>query len=405
MSVPAPEDIAFRYTAVDRSGKQVRDVVHARDARAAARALAADGLTPLNLTETKIVAAGGRNRDLTSAERVAVLRQLALMVEAGVGLLEAMQTVAAGVVAARGRAKLEAAITALKRGESLGVAFETHVTGFPFYVYSMLKVGEATGKIAEVLVKASEQMAYEHKLRGEFFGSLAYPAFLVVIGVAAVFVILLRVIPTFSELVGEDRQAIPAISRFVFSASDFVNANLFLIGLGGFALVALLGIGLGHPALRPQLYAAARGTPGLSGIIRAREIGSWARIMAFSLSSGVALLDAAALAREAAPKGEFADNLVHFERDLKSGVDVADSLSRHTRLTAMDLSLLRAGQKSGTLAKMFGFIAEGYDTALRNGLKRLTTFVPPLTILAIALMVGLLAAAVLLSMTSVYETL
>src|SRR6478609_8829812 len=129
MSVPAADEIVFRYTAVDRTGKQVRDVVRARDARAAARSLAAEGLTPITLAEEAINGRSAKDRDLKFAERVAVLRQIALMIEAGVGLLEAMQTVAAGVTAAKGKAALEQVIAALKRGESFATAMETHAPG------------------------------------------------------------------------------------------------------------------------------------------------------------------------------------------------------------------------------------------------------------------------------------
>ena len=72
MSLPGPDELTFKYTAVDRTGKQVRDVLRARDARSAARALVAEGLTPITVQETRAAAAvgGGKNRDLTFSEKV-----------------------------------------------------------------------------------------------------------------------------------------------------------------------------------------------------------------------------------------------------------------------------------------------------------------------------------------------
>src|ERR1700759_1096616 len=143
---PGAEDLAFKYTAVDRTGKQVRDIVRARDARAAARALVAEGLTPISVQETRIQAAGGRNRELSFSEKGSVLRQLSLMVEAGVNLVEAIHTITPGIVPTQGRLKMGGVVAGLKRGDSFAHALETQAPGFPFYVYAMARVGEATGK-------------------------------------------------------------------------------------------------------------------------------------------------------------------------------------------------------------------------------------------------------------------
>ena len=404
MSIAAPDDLSFRYVAVDRAGRQVRDVVRARDARAAARTLISEGLTPITVTEEKHAVIGGSSRDLTFAEKVAVLRQLALMVEAGVGLLEAMQTMAGGIAAIRGKAKFEAVITALKRGDHFAHAMEVNAPGFPYYLYAMLRVGESTGRIAEVLNDAAEQMAYEHKLRREFLGSLYYPAFLIVFAIAVMVFMTLFIVPRFAEMI-DDRSQIPGISRAVFGISDFMQGHIWQVAAGFVLLIVGLVMMLTNPSVRVQIYNIARTVPGLAGIFKARELGSWAKVMAFALSNGVGLLDAAALARQAAPKGEFNKNLDQFERDLKGGVDVAESLSRHTRLTAMDLSLLRAGSKSGTLPRMFGYVAEGYDSTLRERLKTLSAFVQPAVIILVAIAVAVLIIGVMMAMLSVYQSI
>ena len=406
MSLPAPEEIAFRYTAVDRAGKQIKDTVRARDARAAARALIAEGLTPVTVTEEKGSAASGQDRDLKFVERVAVLRQLGLMVEAGVGLLEAMQTVAAGIVATKGRAKFEAVITALKRGDHLAHAMEVHAPGFPFYLYAMLRVGESTGRVSEVLNDAAEQMAYEYKLRREFIGSLIYPAFLIVVAFAVMIFMTLFIVPRFSSMIDVGaRDKSPQISKIVFAVSDFMNGHLWQLAVGAVIVVVGLVLLFSNPAVRTQVYNGARNLPIVGGILRARELGSWAKVLAFALRNGVGLLDAASLARQAAPPGEFNKNLEQFERDLKGGMEVADSLSHHTQLTAMDLSLLRAGQKSGSLPRMFTYVADGYDVLLRDRMKTLSAFVQPLTLIFIAIMVAVLVIGVMMALISVYQSI
>jgi type II secretory pathway component PulF len=407
MAMPAPalDDLSFKYTAVDRTGKQVRDVVRARDARAAARALVAEGLTPISVQETRVRAKGGKDRELSFSEKVAVLRQLALMVEAGVGLLEAIQTVTPGVVATKGRLKLEGVIAALKRGENFAHALETQAPGFPFYVYAMCRMGEATGKLPEVLKEAAEQMAFEDRLRKDFSSAMIYPAFLMCVGVGVVTLMMVKVLPSFKGMIGDHRDKLPLISKIMFALSDALTAHIVAIGVGVGAVVFALVAGLSNKTVRTNLYAVARGAPVIGSIFKAREITSWARLLGFGLTSGVNLLEAARLARMGAPEGPFKLGLEQFERDLKGGVSVAESLSRHTELTAMDLSLLRAGQKSGGLPRMFLYVAETYDSRLRDKLKQVSALVEPLTIGFIAIMVAALALSIVLAMLTLYENI
>jgi general secretion pathway protein F len=97
----------------------------------------------------------------------------------------------------------------------------------------------------------------------------------------------------------------------------------------------------------------------------------------------VALLPAAALARAGAPAGAFAEGLEKMEDDLRAGQALDAALRRHTRLTAMDLSLLRAGQRSGSLAAMFGYMADAYDERLKDDVKRITALIEPLALASV----------------------
>ena len=145
----------------------------------------------------------------------------------------------------------------------------------------------------------------------------------------------------------------------------------------------MIGVGLftvSNDAARRWFYQAGHRVPIVGGLLKAREIATWARLTSFALANGVALLSAAVLSRQAAPPGSFRNGLEAFENDLKAGVAVDVSLGRNTGLTPMDLSLLRAGEKSGALAPMFGFLADSYDDQLKDAMKRMTALIEPLAI-------------------------
>ncbi|WP_426038728.1 type II secretion system F family protein [Brevundimonas sp. DC300-4] len=397
------EPRAFQYEAIGRDGQVSKGVLNGSDETAIMRKLAGDGLTVVKIAPAAAAGEDGKERALRPAERVLVLRQLALMLEAGVSLLESLETVAQGMQARKGRRQFQAATAALRRGDSLGSALETHVPDFPDYVYAMARVGEASGRIAEVLKEAAEQMAYEDRLRRDFSNAMTYPAFLLFAGVSAVGFIFTQVVPRFGEMIGEDRSNVPMMSRWVLSAGEFANANLPIVGIVIAAVFALIAVIVTNPAIRARAYTLAHGMPVIGPVIQAREIASWARLTAFALTNGVPILSATALARAAVPIGPFRQGLNILEGDLRAGLTLDASLGAHTKLEAMDLSMLRAGQKSGAIGTMFGFMADNYEGRLRDRMKRMTSLLEPLAIAFISLIVGFVALSLVLALSSVYE--
>lgn len=394
---------AFQYEAIGRDGQVSKGVLSAINEAGVMRRLAGDGLTVVKIAPAATARAEGKERALKPTERVLVLRQLALMLEAGVSLLESLETVAQGMQARKGQRQFQAAIAALRRGDSLGSSLEEHVPGFPDYVYAMARVGEASGRVADVLKEAAEQMAYEDRLRKDFSNAMTYPAFLAFAGFSAVGFIFTQVVPRFATMIGEDRTNVPAMSRWVLSAGEFANANLGLVGMAMAAVVALILVVATNPAIRARAYTIAHGLPVVGAVIQAREIASWARLTAFALNNGVPILSATALARAAVPIGPFRQGLDLLEGDLRAGLTLDVSLGSHTRLEAMDLSMLRAGQKSGAIGAMFGFMADNYEARLRDRMKRMTALLEPLAIAVISILVGFVALSLVLALSSVYE--
>jgi general secretion pathway protein F len=142
----------------------------------------------------------------------------------------------------------------------------------------------------------------------------------------------------------------------------------------------------------------------VGSLLAAREISSWARLVGFALSSGVVLLEATSLARETVPPGRFRSGLEQAERDLRSGATIDQALSSNTPLSGMDISMLRAGDKSGSLARMFAFVAAAYEDRLRDNLKRVTSLVEPLAIGLVSILVGGVALSLVLTLSSLYDT-
>src|SRR5262249_4461109 len=162
----------------------------------------------------------------------------------------------------------------------------------------------------------------------------------------------------------------------------------------------IIGAFIASPKGRVFISNLAHGLPVVGGLMTARERATWSRIMAFALGNGVGLLEATDLAYASVPAGRFQRGLSSATRSLRKGKRVDEAFSERGVLTALDRSLLRAGQRSGALSEMFTFIGGRYEDQLRQSLKRLTTLIEPIAIGIVALAVGAVAIGLVTAMTS-----
>lgn len=212
-----------------------------------------------------------------------------------------------------------------------------------------------------------------------------------------------EVVPRFAAMLGDGRANLTGLADFVIGAGELFRANapVVLIALAGAS--AALVTALSSRDGKRFLYDAALATPVLRTVLAARERATWARIMAFSLGNGVAILDACALAAGALPDGRFRRGLDGAARGLRAGKAIDETFGETGAFSTLDLGLMRAGQRSGALALMMGFIADRHENNLRDAIKRATALVEPMAIGAVALVIGIVAVGLVTAMTSIYD--
>jgi general secretion pathway protein F len=200
-----------------------------------------------------------------------------------------------------------------------------------------------------------------------------------------------------------DLSNLTGVAATVMRMGLFVNQNivLVLIGLVGAAIGCV--VLLRTPALAQGAYRAGRRLPGLGAFLKARERSRWARSMHLALKSGVTLLRASELSADAVPEGPFRRSIKDAGRSLRSGETIDEIFRRAGTLSEIDLGLLKAGQKSGELAPIFGHIAERYEAEVQETLKRATALIEPIAIAFVAVLIGLIAFALMSALSGVYE--
>jgi|CXWL01.1.fsa_nt_gi general secretion pathway protein F len=392
----------FTYRALDASGQTATSTLTAGSRAEALKRLQSENKVVLDVSETGDDAAPNVGA-IKPEERIQVLRQLAVMSRAGVELLEALDTIAASLQGRPIATHVREAATQLRQGHHLARAFQTAAPFYPPYVYALMRAGDASGKLSLVLDEAVRQLAYEDRSKRDIQNALAYPAFLVVSGFLSVGFLFYAIVPRFAEMLRNANAQLTGLSAFVIGAGEFFRDNAVLVlGIVG-VLIAALVTALTSPNGKRALGDFARTTPGLRGIMLARRRAGWARIMAITLESGVGVLDATALAGASLNLAQ--SDISTAVQALRGGKRIDETFHKAGLLSAVDASLVRAGQRSGALAEMFRAVADRNEDDFRDSLKRLTMLVEPLAIAIVASAIGVIVLSLVSALASIYESI
>lgn len=396
---------SFRGRRAD--GAEVSDIIAAADRVSAILQLEQEGVTALSLEER----GGARERPATalrretSADRLLVLQQISVLSRAGIPILEGVESIASTLSERSISGRLAEAGTALRRGEGIAAALKSALPGYPPHVYALIRVGETNGNLADVLEEAVRQLKYEQALRRDIANALSYPTFLVCAALAALTFLFMVVVPRFADMIGTERGTIDGLSRLVLDVGGLVHAHPLatLCSLGALVSVAVWSVT--NPEARGRMLGALSRWPIVGERIVGAQRAEWARIMAFAVSTGVGILDAASIAFDAIPAGPFRERLNGSVRALRRGEPIADAFGASGALDAIDMSLLRTGQKAGKIGAMFTVIADRHEDDVRAGMKRMTTILEQVAIGLVALVIGTVVIGLVGAMTSIYETI
>jgi general secretion pathway protein F len=397
--------MAYQYEASSASGQLVEGQIEAPNQAEAMRLLKQQGLTPIVIKPVEIH--GGKkfssHRTADPQEKMLMVRELATLLAAGVPLVEAIQSMGE----ASGNSPTGLAATqiyqVLRSGGKLSSAMVESRIDFPEYLIQLVSAGEMTGKLANSLHHGADQMEYEQKIRQEMRNSLTYPGVLVISGILATLLIFVVVVPKFAGLLKNSKGKLPDISVWVLQTGLFVKENLFIIGIGMAALVALLVSLFSRPNIRQKLWDGLARLPLIGSWLIETEIGRWAGMLSTLLENKVPIIKAMELAQGGVQISLLKQQLGLSIKDLKGGKPLADALGLHRTLNPMGLNLVRVGERTGELSTTLKTLSVLHTNAGHERMKRFLIMLEPITILLIGSVIGLIMAAIMMAITSLSD--
>ena len=397
----------FRYRALTQSGEIVRGTLSAPTATEVAARIEYLHLLPIETVEEKRVTSASSGMTLFSrpgpAEVTTFTRDLGLLLKAGARLDEALELLAGDADVGRLRPVVGKLRAMLLSGDSLADAVAAHPTLFPPMYVALVRVGEVSGTLDQVLEMLGTERARSEQTRRKLTDAMQYPAFVLIAAVGVMLFFILFVLPQFSAVLQDfGSKSDSALSIFI-RLSDFMRANGTALLLASAALLASIWWLLRRPGTRASIVSTVARIPGVAGIFQFYRTSLFCRNLGVLLGSGVSLavtlrilIDIMAVTGNVETWTSAADRVRH-------GGKLSEALSMANSLPPMAVRMLRLGEETGQLPALAGRVAEFYEAKLQRSLDRIVGIVGPLAIVSISAVVGGLIVSVMTALLSVTQ--
>lgn len=398
----------FSYKAVRANGEVVEGEMEAADQAALVRKLQLEGCIPIKTLPAK---SGGLRRSKAKAggkrlsqEKVTHLtRELATLLEAGMTLDRSLQILSELSDKEEARRLLDRLREKVQGGSSFSAALEEQQGQFtPLYV-NMVKAGEAGGVMQNVLERLADYLERSGDLRESVRSALIYPMILLLVAGLSVALLLVFVVPQFSQMFADMGQTLPLPTQIVIAVGDAFRA-WWWAGIGGtFLLIAGFQARLQKPAVRYKWDKRILGWPLFGDLVAKVETARFTRTLATLLDNGLPLLTALGLVKDVVSNRIVAEVIAQAAESLKNGKGFADPLIQSKVLPPLALQMIKVGEESGSLEAMLNKIADVFDQEVRNSVKRMLTLLEPLLIVGLGIIVAGIIISILLAVLSANE--
>jgi general secretion pathway protein F len=397
----------FRYRALTQNGEIVNGAITAPNSAEVLRRIEYLRLLPIETIEDKRSPSAAASYGLfgkpSSSEITTFTRDLALLLKAGARLDDALELLSGDADVGRMRPVVAKLRASLLTGESLADAIASHPALFPPMYAALVRVGEVSGTLDQVLEMLGAERARSEQMRRKLTDAMQYPLFVLVAAGGVMLFFILFVLPQFSSVLQDFGSKSDTTLATFIRLSDFLRANANAALLTAAATIAGGWWLLRRPETRMTIMGWLSRLPGIGVIFQFYRSSLFCRNLGVLLGSGVnltttlrILVDIMAVTGNQQGWSAAADRV-------RYGGKLSDALAVANSLPPMAVRMLRLGEETGQLPALAGRVAEFYEAKLQRSLDRVVAIVGPLAIITISTVVGGLIVSVMTALLSVTQ--
>lgn len=392
----------FIYEAFNQDGLVVKGELDIKSKKDVAEYLENKNLVPIIIQEKGEIKEVHRLSSsvferITIPDRIFLLRNLSAMIKAGLGLIESLDILITDAEKDLMRKILTTAKFNLEKGQPLSATFVYYKKYFSPIFIGLVKAGEISGRLAESLDELVQHLVRDYGLRKKVKSALAYPFILLVASIGVVFSLLFFVLPRLTVSLQRSGAELPLITKIVLKVSNTLIyspiLDVLFIGASIMLFVYLRRTDLGREIFARIIFRV----PIVKDLIKKVAIIRFARTLASLIESGIGVIEALELSAHAVGSSVYKKAITESIEQVKNGVPLSKSLRQSQKLFPhLLVSMMAVGEKTGTLSDVLKNFSNFYEEEVDNTLKDLITFLEPILLLIMGLIIGAIAISILL---------
>lgn len=388
----------FRCRLASANGEIVEGVYAADSEARLRRDLEERGLYVLSLQPKGAVAGLSlrlpRRAAIARREFLIFNQELATLLKAGMPLVQSLDLLKGRIQSPALRAVLNDVHERVRAGAALSDAFAEHAALVPSIYTASLMAGERSGNLDAVLRRFVEYTKIIETVKRKTISALVYPIILIVLALVLVSIIVLRVVPAFSDFYASFGADLPLITRVIVSISGFVRGQFIVIGLVLIGAIGGFVAWIRQPGQRARFDRGILGIPVVGEIARKFATSQMARTLATLLGGGLPLVNALAIAARSVGNQFIAGELDRVGTRVREGASFAGALEARGVFPDVAVKMAEVGESTGALQEMLNTVADFYDEEISTNMERFVTLVEP----ALLVIMGIVIAGLLLAL-------
>ncbi|MCK9604126.1 MAG: type II secretion system F family protein [Candidatus Omnitrophica bacterium] len=403
----------FIYKAKKGLEEKLEGVIEAANEEEALSKLAAQGVFTISIEEASAAIGAAQQKTsplkkkaghkINSNDIYTFIQKLSTLIRARVELLSCLKILYEQAENPRFQAVVLEMYNSTKEGKTFSESFEKFPNVFPPLFANIVKAGEASGRLDLALTQINEFLAREEALRTKIKVALAYPALLLMVGIASIFVLINFVIPKLKPIFANLGGNLPLITKLLLDFSDFSRKSWWLV-LGIIVLAAvILYYQKGNVLFKKLLIGIKRNVPVLKRLSRNEELAHFSRSLSLLIESGVPALKSMDIATLGVSDPQLKSGLTAAARDVASGQTISKCLERHTNLPDFFTKMIAVGEESGRLTEVLREITNSYTQQVEADVALISAMLEPLLILGLGLVLGTIVLSILLPVFQVTQ--
>ncbi len=397
----------FKYVAYSKEGKEVKGTIEAADKDEAVYKLKEEGQMVVSVDKGSAL---DQDLNLTFGKKKASTRDLSVFCRqfvsistAGVAIVDALEMLGDQTENKALQEAIYNVKASVQKGDTLANSMRQQDGIFPPMMVNMVEAGESSGSLEVAFERMAIQFEKSTKIKSLVKKSMIYPIALTVIVIGVVVVMMILVIPTFSDMYADMGQELPAITRFVVALSDFIVGKWYI--LIAIIVVAVIAIKAFVATDTGKYVKADLGMkmPIFGKLTVKSASAQFARNLSTLTAAGISMVDALEIVAKTMSNLRFKDAVLEAKEKVTQGRPLSEPLKASAVFPNMIIHMIGIGEETGNMDDMLITAATYYEEEVEVATEQVSAVIEPLLIVVMAGIVGTIIMAVLIPMFGMYD--